>query len=333
MNTRIVFSIIILCGWYRIGFSELLGSSDLEIQKNFNRLISTKACRGCNLSGAILNRVDLSGVNLEGANLEGAKLNLTNLSGANLRNANLKAAALGGADLAGADLRGANMNGAIVGGAYITDTKLDKGQIKQDEPYKADEEPATKIFSSPEKGLPVEEKTPQEEQAKPTPSTNTSQRQEVLTTDRIPNLFSSPDALSSTGDRRQQEESSMPPPAQAVPLLVPDAQPNRPRAVEKIPVIDTGSLVALDYDPSFWEAVRESINFFLLESTQKEGNTTTNKTAQSLSKKPEIIIQMTPENDTQEAKPIRLLLPQSGIPSIKLGIIMGSAEKYQTRKG
>ncbi|MDH4317650.1 MAG: pentapeptide repeat-containing protein [Desulfobulbaceae bacterium] len=102
------------------------GVSNLTIRKNFNRLIETKNCRLCDLSGLDLKRIDLSGADLEGANLTGAKLFLANLSGANLRNANLQSAGLGGADLSGADLRGANLTGAILAGAYLTGAILDK---------------------------------------------------------------------------------------------------------------------------------------------------------------------------------------------------------------
>lgn len=101
------------------------GSNRPGVQENFQQLIENRGCPGCNLAGAILNRVDLSGVNLEGANLAGAKLYLADLSNANLRGANLQGAALGGADLAGADLREANLTGAILEGAYFEGARTD----------------------------------------------------------------------------------------------------------------------------------------------------------------------------------------------------------------
>lgn len=96
-----------------------------EVRLNFQQLMETNSCPGCNLAGAIFNRVDLSGANLEGANLAGAQLYLANLVGTNLRNANLQGAALGGADLADADLRGANLTGAVIEGAYLVGARMD----------------------------------------------------------------------------------------------------------------------------------------------------------------------------------------------------------------
>ena len=95
------------------------------VQKNFQKLVKTNRCPDCDLAGAVLNRVDLSGADLRGANLAGARLYLAGLSGADLRNANLQGAGLGGADLAGADLRGANLTGAILAGAYLVGAKMD----------------------------------------------------------------------------------------------------------------------------------------------------------------------------------------------------------------
>ncbi len=107
------------------GLSAVPGSDRPVVKQNFNTLIKTNSCPGCDLAGAILTRVDLSGANLSGANLSGAKLNLADLSGANLSGANLQGASLGGADLAGADLTGANLTGAILQGAYLKGAKLD----------------------------------------------------------------------------------------------------------------------------------------------------------------------------------------------------------------
>ncbi len=63
-------------------------SVSTEVQTNIKTLSDTKNCPQCDLSGAILNRLDLSGANLEGADLSRAKLFLSNLSGANLKNTN-----------------------------------------------------------------------------------------------------------------------------------------------------------------------------------------------------------------------------------------------------
>jgi uncharacterized protein YjbI with pentapeptide repeats len=96
-----------------------------EVQENFQRLVETNSCRDCDLAGAVLNRVDLSGADLEGANLAGAQLYLATLVGANLKNANLQGAALGGADLAGADLTGTDLTGAVLEGAYLQGVTMD----------------------------------------------------------------------------------------------------------------------------------------------------------------------------------------------------------------
>ena len=102
-----------------------LGSPRPEAQANFQQLLKTKSCPGCDLAGTNMIRLDLRGADLEGANLAGAKLFLADLSGANLKNANLQGATLGGADLAKADLRGANLTGAVLEGAFLETAKID----------------------------------------------------------------------------------------------------------------------------------------------------------------------------------------------------------------
>jgi uncharacterized protein YjbI with pentapeptide repeats len=126
------------CG--SIAYADALGSLDAEIQKNFNKLITTKECPRCDLSGTVLTRVDLTGADLEGANLSGAKLSLTNFSKANLRNADLRGANLGGADFAGADLRGADLTGAMLEGAYFKEALLE-GELIREKPYEPEDPP------------------------------------------------------------------------------------------------------------------------------------------------------------------------------------------------
>ncbi len=104
------------------------GSPRAEVQKNFDQLVKNKSCPGCDLAGAVLNRLDLRRANLEGANLAGARIQLADLSHSNLRNANLQGARLGGTDFAEADLRGANLTGAVLEGAFLT-TALLEGDI------------------------------------------------------------------------------------------------------------------------------------------------------------------------------------------------------------
>ncbi len=107
------------------GYAAPIGSARPVVQKNFQQLIKTNGCPGCDLAGVVLTRVNLSGADLSGANLAGAKCNLADFSGANLQGANLQGANFGGADLAGADLTGANLTGAILQGAYLKGAKLD----------------------------------------------------------------------------------------------------------------------------------------------------------------------------------------------------------------
>ncbi|CAK8714757.1 MAG: Pentapeptide repeat-containing protein [Candidatus Electronema aureum] len=96
----------------KVGAVELLGSPDPKIRRNFNQLLVTNACRGCDLRGAVLNRLNLAEADLEGADMTDARLNATSLTGANLRGAVLRGASLGGADLTGANLVGTNLEGA-----------------------------------------------------------------------------------------------------------------------------------------------------------------------------------------------------------------------------
>jgi tetratricopeptide (TPR) repeat protein len=85
-----------------------------ENLSDLGKLLSTKECFSC----------DLSGSGLVMANLSGAKLSGSNLSGANLSRANLTGADLSGVDLSGASLYGANLSGANLIGAKIQNTDL-----------------------------------------------------------------------------------------------------------------------------------------------------------------------------------------------------------------
>ena len=72
---------------------------------DLRKLLTTKSCPGCDLSGANLRGEDLRGANLQGANLSGANLQGANLSGAS-----------------GANLDGAHLDGTTImpsGSSYI----------------------------------------------------------------------------------------------------------------------------------------------------------------------------------------------------------------------
>ena len=85
---------------WRLAEQQRLAKQRLAKQQRLaNRLITTKACVGCDLTEA-----NLSGANLSKANLSGTNLSGANLSGANLTGANLSRANLGGANLTGANL-------------------------------------------------------------------------------------------------------------------------------------------------------------------------------------------------------------------------------------
>ena len=119
------------------GFCEQLSISS-EVKANISILKEKNECKGCNLSGANLNRFDLTAANLEGANLARARLYLTNLSGANLQNTDLREAQFGGADLSDANLRGANLAGTSFSGAYMSGALFD-GEMLTTTPYAKDE--------------------------------------------------------------------------------------------------------------------------------------------------------------------------------------------------
>jgi hypothetical protein len=68
--------------------------------------------QNCNLSGAVLSGMDLSGAYFNQANLTGADLSNTDLTGVNLYRASLLGANLTGADLADIYLYQANLTGA-----------------------------------------------------------------------------------------------------------------------------------------------------------------------------------------------------------------------------
>ena len=119
-------AVVLLCGFGTIEADAAAPRS--AVQQNVQRLLKTKTCPGCDLSGANLNQCKLENANLEGANLAGAQLSLADLSGANLRKANLQKANLSGADLGHTDLEGANLTGAVLEGAAFNATRM-KGRI------------------------------------------------------------------------------------------------------------------------------------------------------------------------------------------------------------
>ncbi|MCP3901817.1 MAG: pentapeptide repeat-containing protein [Desulfobacteraceae bacterium] len=107
------------------------GQEAYTVKENLEILLKSKSCIECDLSNANMNRLDLSGVELEGANLQNSTFFFTNLSNANLKRSQLHGTVFAGSDLSGADLREAEISGANFNGAYTVGT-LFKREPKQD---------------------------------------------------------------------------------------------------------------------------------------------------------------------------------------------------------
>jgi len=106
-----------------------------------------------NLQQAMLDNLDLSGVDFSGANLQNAFLQNSNLEGANFQNANLRGAYLNMANLKNAnfqnaDLRFAKLIGAQIEGANFQDALYDIGT--RVDPKQID---IFKVMKKAEKGL------------------------------------------------------------------------------------------------------------------------------------------------------------------------------------
>lgn len=97
---------------------------------DLRRLLTSKACAGCELGDAGLVFANLEQAELGQANLSRANLSRATLSGANLRGANLAGAVLYGANLYNADLTGADLRGADLRGAYLGGAKFGGGQLE-----------------------------------------------------------------------------------------------------------------------------------------------------------------------------------------------------------
>ncbi|MEK8017456.1 MAG: pentapeptide repeat-containing protein [Candidatus Parabeggiatoa sp.] len=113
------------------------------------RLIRTKSCVGCDLSGANLNRYfrydflfykrfNFKGANLEEANLEEANLYRADLIYANLQGANLEGANLERAKLYRANLEGANLQKADLTRADLWRANLENANLQEAKLYETD---------------------------------------------------------------------------------------------------------------------------------------------------------------------------------------------------
>jgi uncharacterized protein YjbI with pentapeptide repeats len=114
MKLKIVATVALLACF---GFAEqALGLNQLDL----DQLKATNACPRCNLSGADLTQLNLTGVNLRGADLSGATLSQANLTNADLTGANLEGAVLNSVNLSGASLTGANLKSASLENADLS---------------------------------------------------------------------------------------------------------------------------------------------------------------------------------------------------------------------
>lgn len=119
---------------FSLSISFAYAAPSVTAKENLKKLIATKSCPGCDLSGLNFNRMDLSKSNLEGADLSMSTFFLTNLSYANLKSTILSGAVFGGADLGDADLTGADLRGVSLDSAYLGGTKM-TGEIVTTKPF------------------------------------------------------------------------------------------------------------------------------------------------------------------------------------------------------
>lgn len=102
-----------------------------EVALNIEKLLETKRCIQCDLTGAKLDRADLSEADLRGSRLRDVTFFLADLANCNFQNCDLRDAQFGGADLSGADFRGADISGVSFGGAYLKGAIFKKDKQKK----------------------------------------------------------------------------------------------------------------------------------------------------------------------------------------------------------
>lgn len=103
--------------------------SDVTKQRNLEKLLKTKECQNCNLSGVNLNGANLSNAKLYDANLRGAVLSRANLYHAKLRNSSLADAKLDNANLYQANLSDADLEGADLTKANLAQADLENTNL------------------------------------------------------------------------------------------------------------------------------------------------------------------------------------------------------------
>jgi len=111
--------------------SHLIGSNNAVIDLSDSYLTGDDLTY-VNLSGALLNNVNLKNTDLSGTYLTDAHLNDAHLNNANLSMTHLSGADLSGADLSKANFRDADLNTALVSNEQLAQAKSLKGAIMPD---------------------------------------------------------------------------------------------------------------------------------------------------------------------------------------------------------
>jgi uncharacterized protein YjbI with pentapeptide repeats len=93
------------------------------------KLLETKVCPGCDLTGADLSNADLNGATLDGAILRGAQLREAKLNGAHLDDADLSGARMNGVHLENATLLRARLIGAGLQDAHLSKAELTEADL------------------------------------------------------------------------------------------------------------------------------------------------------------------------------------------------------------
>jgi len=94
------------------------------------------ALKNRDFSGAVLDRLDLSGFDLSGSNLENASLRRTKFTGSNLSKANLRGAWLHSGQLQGANLKEAHLEGAQLGSTQMQGANLSAAHLEGAQLYR-----------------------------------------------------------------------------------------------------------------------------------------------------------------------------------------------------
>jgi uncharacterized protein YjbI with pentapeptide repeats len=115
-----------------------LSSMDLSGAYLYQANLTNADLSNTDLTGVNLYRASLAGGNFTGADLAGSYLYQANLSGASLSNSNLSGVNLFRANLAGADLSRTNLSGAYLYQANLTSTNLTDANLSGASLYQAD---------------------------------------------------------------------------------------------------------------------------------------------------------------------------------------------------